>query len=237
MIDPDAADAELAKRLDAEERDAARKAMLKLFDDGHGTCHGAFRVPSADGAKLATALDALASPRRPDAIRRETVGVDGVVRPVSTAELLGQALCECIDRFPADGLPVAGGSNATVVVTIPLDTLLGGLEAAALDTGGHLSPTQARVMACRSGVIPAVLGSRSQLLDLGRRVRFHTKAQRIAIAHRDQHCTAVGCATPAAWCHVHHKTPWSRGGRAPPSRTAPCSAPGTTPWSTIPTTT
>jgi hypothetical protein len=58
-----------------------------------------------------------------------------------------------------------------------------------------------------------VLGSRSQVLDLGRRVRFHTKAQRIAIAHRDRHCTALGCTVPAAWCHVHHTTPWSRGGK------------------------
>jgi hypothetical protein len=23
---------------------------------------------------------------------------------------------------------------------------------------------------------------------------------------------ALGCTAPAAWCHVHHKTPWLRGG-------------------------
>ena len=37
-------------------------------------------------------------------------------------------------------------------------------------------------------------------------------AQRIAITLRDRHCTAIGCTVPAAWCHVHHKHPWSRGG-------------------------
>jgi hypothetical protein len=211
--DPDAADAELAKRLDAEERDAARRTVLRLYDDGAGTCHGSFRIPTADGAKLAKALDGFASPKRPDAIRRETVDHDGTARPVSAPELLGQAFRQWIDRFPADGLPTAGGSNATVVVTMSLDTLLGSLKAAALDTGGQLSAPEARVMACQAGVIPAVLDSTSQLLDLGRRVRLHTKAQRIAIAHRDQHCTATGCTVPAAWCHVHHKTPWSRGGR------------------------
>ena len=213
MVDPDAADADLATRLDAEERDAARTTMLKLFHDGRGTCHGTFRIPTADGAKLATALDALASPKRPDPIHRETVGDDGLLRPVTTPELLGQALRQWIDRLPADGLPAAGGSNATVVVTMTLETLLGGLKAAALDTGDLVSAPQARVLACQAGVIPAVLGSTSQILDLGRRVRFHTKAQRIAIAHRDQHCTALGCTVPAAWCHVHHKTPWSQGGR------------------------
>ena len=213
VIDPDAADVELAKKLDAEERDAARRTMLKLFDDGRGTCHGTFRIPSVDGSTLATVLDALASPKRPDPIGRETVDDDGVARPVSAPELLGEAFRQWIDRFPADGLPVAGGSNATVVVTMALETLLSGVEAAALDSGDLVSAPQARVMACQAGVISAVLGTKSQVLDLGRRARFHTKAQRIAIAHRDRHCTALGCTAPAAWCHVHHKIPWSRGGR------------------------
>ena len=68
-------------------------------------------------------------------------------------------------------------------------------------------------MACQAGVIPAVLGTTSQVLDLGRKARFHSRAQRIAIAHRDRTCTAIGCTVPAAWCHVHHKIPWSRGGK------------------------
>jgi hypothetical protein len=75
---------------------------------------------------------------------RETVDADGTVRPVSAPELLGQALCQWIDRLPAEGLPTAGGSNATVVVTMTLETLPGGLQAAALDTGGQLSASQAR---------------------------------------------------------------------------------------------
>jgi hypothetical protein len=213
VIDPDAADAELAKKLDVEERDAARRTILKLFDDGRGTCHGTFRMPSADGAKLAKALDALASPKRPDAIPRETVGADGVVRPVSAPELLGQAFCQFVDRFPVDGLPIAGGSSATVVVMIPLDTLRGGLQAASLDTGGQLSPAQARVMACQANILPAVCGGKSEILELGRSARLFSKAQRAVMAHRDQGCTALGCTIPAAWCHAHHKTVWSRGGK------------------------
>jgi hypothetical protein len=187
--------------------------MLKLFDDGRGTCHGTFRIPSADGAKLATALDALASPKRPDPIPRESIDADGVVRPVCAPELLGQAFCLWIDRFPADGLPVAGGSNATVLVTIPLATLQGGLQAASLDTGGQLSPPQARALACQASLLPAVCDGKSQILDLGRTARFFSKAQRAVMAHRDKSCTALGCTVPAAWCHAHHKTAWSKGGR------------------------
>ena len=58
-----------------------------------------------------------------------------------------------------------------------------------------------------------MLGGTSEVLDQGRATRFHTKAQRIAIGHRDQHCTTQGCDWPAALCHVHHNTPWSSGGK------------------------
>ena len=64
--------------------------------------------------------------------------------------------------------PSSGGLNAAVVVTMGLETLLGGLGAATLDSGDRIAPGEARRMACAAGVIPAVLGSRSQLLDLGR---------------------------------------------------------------------
>ena len=58
-----------------------------------------------------------------------------------------------------------------------------------------------------------VLGGKSQPLDVGRGKRLYDLHQRIAIRHRDRHCTAVGCDWPAALCHVHHDVPWSRGGR------------------------
>ena len=82
-----------------------------------------------------------------------------------------------------------------------------------MSTGGYLSAGQVRRLACAAGIIPAVLGSKSQLLDLGRKVRLHTEPQRIAMTLRDKHCTAEGCEVPAAWCHAHHTTPWSQGGK------------------------
>jgi hypothetical protein len=103
--------------------------------------------------------------------------------------------------------------NATVVVTIPLDTLLGGLKAAQLDTGTRISPGLSRRWACEAGVIPAVLGSQSQVFDLGRKTRFATTGQRIALTIQQGGCTAEGCDWPPGMCHVHHDQPWSRGGR------------------------
>jgi hypothetical protein len=57
-----------------------------------------------------------------------------------------------------------------------------------------------------------VLGTESEVLDLGRRNRLYSRAQRQAMAVRDRHCRARACSIPAAWCEAHHLHPWSRGG-------------------------
>ena len=94
-----------------------------------------------------------------------------------------------------------------------LDTLLGGLEAATVDTGGRLSAGAARRLACEAGIVPMVLDGASRPLDVGRLNRFHTEAQRLALAITQKHCQHTGCDVPAWLCHVHHKKPWSRGGK------------------------
>ncbi len=125
---------------------------------------------------------------------------------------MGQAFMEYVGRYPTDRLPNAGGMSASVVVLMDYATLLGKLKAAQLDTGHRISPGLARKLACEAGIIPAVLGSKSQVLDLGRTTRFHTKAQRIALTIEQQGCTAEGCDTPPAMAHAHHHQPWSAGG-------------------------
>jgi hypothetical protein len=61
-------------------------------------------------------------------------------------------------------------------------------------------------------MIPAVLDSASQVLDVGRKRRFHTPAQRIALGLEQGGCTAEGCDWPPGLCHAHHDVPWSHGG-------------------------
>ena len=134
-------------------------------------------------------------------------------RLLTRPERLGQALCALVERFPADRLPQLGGLNATVVVTMTLEQLRGELEGACLvDTGEQVSAGAARRLACEAGIIPAVLGSDSEVLDLGRVVRLHTGPQRIALGLRDRGCTAEGCTRPAYLTEAHHKIPWSQGG-------------------------
>ncbi len=93
-----------------------------------------------------------------------------------------------------------------------LDSLMGGLRAASLDTGERISAGEARRLSCRAGIIPVVLGAGSVVLDVGRRRRLHSEVQRIALSLRDGGCSAAGCDMPPALCHAHHDVPWSRGG-------------------------
>ncbi len=159
---------------------------------------------------LRKALAALAAPKHVRAT--DGAGTYDYERP--TPEKLGRAFAEYVERFPAARLPRTDGLNATVIVTMTLDALLGELKAAHLDTGVAVSPGQARRLACEAGIIPAVLGSRSEVLDLDRTRRFHARAQRIAMTVEQKHCQSVGCDVPAAYCHAHHDQPWSRGGHA-----------------------
>ncbi len=126
--------------------------------------------------------------------------------------LLGQAFAELVEHLPVDKLPQAGGVAAIVAITMELDKLKTGLGAGTLDTGTPMSAGQIRRLSCNAGLVPAVLGGRSVPLDLGRKRRLHTEAQRIAMGIRDKGCTAVGCDRPPAWCHVHHDDWWSEGG-------------------------
>jgi hypothetical protein len=153
-------------------------------------------------------VQAFAAPRRQDpAAWRDSDG-----NKVPYAQLLGHAFAELVEHLPTGALPQAGGAAATVVVTLDLDTLRSGLGGASLDTGGRISAAEARRLACNSGLVPAVLGSRSVPLDLGRTTRLHTPSQRTAMAIRDGGCTAHGCDRPPAWCQAHHEDPWSHGG-------------------------
>ncbi len=125
---------------------------------------------------------------------------------------LGHGLMDLIERIPGDLLPSCGGVAATVNVTMRLDQLRSGLGAATVDTGIETSAAQARRLACEAGLVPMVLGGESEILDVGRERRLHTKGQRRAMGVRDVTCVAEGCDRPASWTEAHHPVSWEEGG-------------------------
>ena len=211
VLDPDGAEARLAEQLARAEATAARQTFLSLrHDESTATSEGFFRVPLLHGVKLQRMLESLTNPGRPDPI--PTHDPHTGVR-LAAEERRGHALTELLDRIPAGTLPKLGGAEATVVVTMSLETLTGGLEAAQLDTGHPISPGLARRLAARAGVVPAVLGTSSEVLDLGRKARLYTKKQRLAMLLTQRGTCAVHqCQRPAVGGDAHHLTPWSQGG-------------------------
>jgi Domain of unknown function (DUF222) len=221
VIDPATADAEEARRLAAEEADARATAFLTLVDDGHGRAHGRFSIPTLHGEMLRRHLLAtvFGSPTTVgEASSAEKPGTDSrSSRPAAekllTRHRMGLAFLDYLETRPEGSLPSAGGVPATVVVTMQLETLLGGLGAASLDTGPRISASEARRLACRAGIIPMVLAGPSVVLDAGRKRRFHSETQRIAMGIRDNGCTAAGCDAPPSLTQAHHdQVAWSRGG-------------------------
>jgi hypothetical protein len=99
-------------------------------------------------------------------------------------------------------------------VLIPYQDLLTRATASgALPDGTPLSAGELRVMACNADLIPAVLGTESQVLDLGRALRLAPPSLRRAIGLRDGGCAFPGCTTPMRHCDLHHVRPWQEGGR------------------------
>ena len=217
VVAPAVADAHEAARLEAEERAAARKTMLTMTPDGQGSVHGRFTVPELHAGMLRKQLLALVVHDKPalTSTPATTCEQEEGERPepvkAATAVELGAAFCELLERLDGSQVPEMS-TGATVVVTMTLETLTGGLAAATLDTGDRIAAHTARRLACEAGIIPVVLDGRREVLDVGRRKRLFTRAQRIALATRDKGCTAAGCRTAAWFCHAHHDQPWATGG-------------------------
>ena len=138
---------------------------------------------------------------------------------------MADALVELCERSLTHGdLPTTGGERPQLVVLIPLDRLTGNGQAGTAHTGTRhtgtgrlldgtlLSPGQLRRLACDSSVLPAVLGSTSQPLDIGRETRTIPTGIRRALAIRDHGCAFPGCDRPPTWTDAHHIRHWSDGG-------------------------
>ncbi|HWJ66858.1 MAG TPA: DUF222 domain-containing protein, partial [Nocardioides sp.] len=79
-------------------------------------------------------------------------------------------------------------------------------------TGTRLSAHAVRRLACDAEIIPAVLGTHGQPLDVGRSQRLVTPAIWTALIVRDQHCAFPGCTRMPLACDAHHITHWADGG-------------------------
>jgi hypothetical protein len=103
----------------------------------------------------------------------------------------------------------ATGVTTTVVVRLSDQQLRRGLGIAECDgLAAPISASTARRMAADAEVIPIVLGTKSEALDIGRARRLFTRAQRLALVERDGGC--AWCHAPPSFCDAHHIRWWTR---------------------------
>lgn len=159
------------------------------------------------GVLLETLLSPLAKPRP---------AANGERDPRTAPERRGDALAELLQRtHAAADVPFEAGHRPTVMVTMRLADITarhaarGGAGAKLNDL--PISVESARRYACDAQIIPTVLGTQGEVLDLGRSERLATPAQRRALTMRDKGC--IKCGRPPRWCQAHHLIHWLDGGR------------------------
>ena len=113
--------------------------------------------------------------------------------------------------------PSSGGDRPRIVVTLSYDKLAkhctgAGLGAHLTRNGEKLPASLVRQLLCDADLLPAVLGGKSEVLDVGRAQRLVTPPIRAALELRDGGCIFPGCDKPPEACHAHHLIPWWNGG-------------------------
>ncbi|GAA4375723.1 HNH endonuclease [Agromyces bauzanensis] len=216
----------------AREEELHAQRSLRIWEDHRGLIHlrGCFDPASAAPIKLAVEtlvsadLHAARDAKSRFAARAAEAALrsDVAVRPAA-AGAVDRALVDhrTIEQMAADALAdiarlAAAASDAppalasaSVVVRIDHDDLMNAIGFATIDDFGQpISAATARAIAAASGVIPMVCASDGEVLDLGRRRRLFTKAQRIALAERDGGCAHPDCARPVAHTQAHHIRWW-----------------------------
>jgi hypothetical protein len=201
-LDPVAAEAAEAEALRRAEQRAYQDRALYLTNIGTSRVRISGTLDTAGAADVRAALEPLCSPKT-------TGGDDRRTYPQRRAD----ALVDICRRVLADKqLPDNGGEPPQVVLTMRIEALRDQIGTAMLEDGGLISATEARRIACDAGIIPAVLGGKGQVLDLGRERRLYHGPIRRALMLRDGGCSFPGCDRPPRWCTGHHIRFWLNGG-------------------------
>jgi hypothetical protein len=184
------------------EEEAYQNEKLWIRPDDHGVKFGGF-LAGANAEQFKTAIHDLAKPHRT---------VDGELDPRPHEKRQADALTTILDI--ATGAPTKSDLPGVPHLTVTID--FADLRDATSEAvgelvfGHNLSAAAVRLLACDAAVLPIVLGSDSQPLDVGMEYRFVTRPIRRALNRRDKGC--VICKAPPSHCHAHHLIHWVDGG-------------------------
>lgn len=209
VLDPEGTAKRDERALDKMERSAHLNRYLSIVEDGIGGVRLRGRGTVEDAAVIKAALSPLSAPEPntdPDC------GLEGRDPRDHGARTWDALVGACQQLADAEVLPSSHGMKPRVMVTIDFDSLKNGVGAGTLDTGDRLSVAAIRKLSCDAELIPGVLGSRGEILDVGRAQRLVTTAIWLALVLRDRHCVFPGCRRAPIACDAHHVVHWADGG-------------------------
>lgn len=191
---------------------------LTIRQETNGMVRLTARLDPETAAPVKAAIEAIVT----HDIRAAQEGSDGSAASAEGDELDGSVIADMrsIPQRQADALAmiarhvlgcnrVPAAPSTTMVVRMNLEALVDGVGHGRIDGLDHpVSTGTLRRMAASAGIIPAVLGTDSVPLDLGRTARGFTPAQRIALSERDGGCAC--CGLPVAYTEAHHIRWWKR---------------------------
>jgi hypothetical protein len=219
VIDPDGQERLAEKALDREERAAHHSRHFTLTDDGAGGAWLKGRCTTEDAALLKATLIPLAKPEPaagptcdPGTCDIPGCGHDGRDPRDHGARMLDALVELCRRAQTQDLLPDSHGATPRLSVTINLDDLRDQAGYGTTETGEDLTATTIRRMCCDADLIPVVLGTHSEVLDVGRQQRLVTTPIWKALVVRDRHCRFPHCTRPPMMTHAHHLHHWIDGG-------------------------
>ncbi|MEV5740339.1 DUF222 domain-containing protein [Microbispora rosea] len=137
----------------------------------------------------------------------------------------GAGRCSCATQAPGTAGTPGTGTTGTGQGASPgtppgtagmagtlLGMALGTAPGLLLATGQMLPVTSVHRLARTSTLVRLIMDAQGQVLDMGRKVRLATPAQRRAIFARYATCWIDGCPLPATMCQIDHADNWSTGG-------------------------
>ena len=184
---------------DAEERAAKHRANQKL--NISRTFDGMYRLDAwldtETGAEVSAAIDAFTRKKDPNlSILDDPIG-----------RRRAEALRQMARHATAHAESCNGNASPrhSLIVATSYEALSSGIGSADIQGHGPITASAARRLACEYGIIPAVLGTDSEVVDLGIPNRLAGAEQRFRIALRDGGCLFPGCDRPPSFTEAHHR--------------------------------
>ncbi|MDR1237326.1 MAG: HNH endonuclease [Propionibacteriaceae bacterium] len=207
------------ERLARQAEQAYRNRYLQFTPDQRGSVRFSGQLPTIEAGLWIAQLDAYRESERRKGLDTHDPKTCQPTPGQRYADALSLMVQDCAKKTHA---PANGGDRPTVFATMHIDWLREQARKAgntALVGAGcgyvgeqPLTAKQLRMLCCDADIIPVVLGSESEILDVGRTNRLVTKPIRHALTLRDGGCAFPGCETPPARCEAHHIRPWQVGG-------------------------